>query len=116
MSEKFWDYFSTRSLVLYYQLQRHLQHHGFLITLSMLGDELKLQQLKQSNRDYIHAFRTCTVDPALPIDTFVKHMLVCRLVYANEHPAKYRMDSYVRDILREVTNYHLEKDSYKPRQ
>ena len=111
MRELFWDMFAYRSLVLYLQLHRHSQQHGFLVALTILGDVLQVKS-EQNHQTYIRSFSSCEVDPTLPMDTFVQTMKVCRAIYANEFPARYRIDSYLCEILREVSLYHLEKDSY----
>ena len=112
MTEQFWQFFSLRSLTLYYQLYAHAQHHGFMIVLKVLGDDV---QVKDINDDvaYIKSFQTCTVDPTISIDVFLRHMKVCYSVYAKENPAKYRLNSYLYHVMRESANWHLEKDSYK---
>ena len=76
---------------------------------------LKLPTI-ECNQSFIKSFKNCSVDPTLPIDTFACQMKVCRFIYAKEHPAMFRIDSYLCDLLREVSNYHLEKDLYQPRQ
>ena len=111
MSERFWDFFSTRSLVLYFQLSRLFHQHGFMIVLTLLGDELKLKSEK-CDAAYIRSFKKCSADPMQFIDLFIRHMKVCRLAYAKETSAHYRISSYLRDVIRESGNYRLEKDSY----
>ena len=114
MTKDFWEYFSHRSLVLYCQLQSHFQHHGFMIVLTLLGDELQVKSQKCC-RDYICEFKNCCVDPSLPCHTFIRNMKVCHSVYGSESPVNFRLESYLCDVIRELTNYSLEKDSYKPR-
>ena len=114
MAKRFWEFFAYRTLTLYCQLQNHSQHHGFLLTLTLLGEELKIKS-QPHDRDYIQSFEKCTVDPELPIDIFSRHMKVCRSIYAKEFPAFFHIESYLCKLLRESSNYHLEKKSYKPR-
>ena len=114
MSQRFWEFFAVRSLTLYYQLHVHDQHHGFMIVLTLLGDRLNIKS-QGCIRTYIQSFQNCKESPTLPIDVFACHMKVCYSVYAKECPTKYRLESYLHDVLREASNCHLEKDSYKPR-
>ena len=113
-SKRFWEYFTFRSLTLYDQLFVHFQQHGFMIALIILGDELKVAK-QDCHKKYILSFQNCESDPTHVIDVFTKHMKVCYSVYINEHPAKYRIASYLRDIIREVSNCECETVCYKPR-
>ena len=85
-----------------------------MFALTLLGDELKVKPNRHA-RDYIISFEKCIVDPTRPIDIFVRHMKVCRSIYAKEFPAFFHIESYLSKLLRESSNYHLEKKSYKPR-
>ena len=115
MCERFWKFFTLRSLTCYYQLRNfHHYHHGFMIALKLLGDDLNVKSSNCTD-DYIRMFSQCQTDPVKPIDAFICNMKLVRSVYASDFPALYRIDSYLRDVIREISNCHLEKDSYRPR-
>ena len=111
MAERFWDFFYLRSLTLYYQLYPRSQHHGFVAALESLGDELKLKR-ESCHLNYIRSFQFLREDPTLPIDKFIKTMTAC---YADESLSKFYMRSYLVNVIRESSVFHLEKESYRPR-